>query len=229
MPRALTASRPAPPPRERTAGAKAGRFALPGHTMQRGDFGTVTAVLPTCELAHRPRHRCAWHVPGRAAPLLRAAPVRERGGTRCHAGAGVGRAAARVAAGIPAQPSVSGLAALRLGGLAGPVTGGVYRLFGWARRAPAPPAYRRCVPRLGQLQLLLEAVGAHQVPRADQQERDAETPVVEVEDRQAVEGEGDAEEEPLAEPRQARAISARPKSARASDRRPTRRGPPLAP
>ena len=66
LPRALTASRP-PAPEGAATVAKAGRFALPGHTMQRGDFGTVTAVLPTCELeptsTSTPRHQIPWSHP----------------------------------------------------------------------------------------------------------------------------------------------------------------------
>ena len=80
MPRALTAPRP-PPHMGAAAVAKAGRFALPGHTMQGGDFGTVTAVLPTREL--EPPDPVGAERPGQD-PIRATRPGGWRGGTAAH-------------------------------------------------------------------------------------------------------------------------------------------------
>src|SRR5580704_19022102 len=149
---------------------RAGRLAE--QTMQSEDFGTVTSVLPTREMARtrsserperartgreRPRgHRAkgvAWPGWGQggSARFQLLAPLRLRRppGRCCRWGVA--------------------LAGLRAGG----------------RRAVADS-----VGRLGHLELLLQPVGTDEVPGPDQHERHPETGVVQVEEGEPVEGRG---------------------------------------
>ena len=85
------------------------------------------------------------------------------------------------------------------GGLAGAEVGGVYRLFGWARRA-GPGLPGGASPDLASFSFCWMRYVADQVPGADEEERDAEAPVVQVEHRKPVERQHDPEQQPLAEP-----------------------------